>query len=220
MDIDKMISGLAGSGVLGGLAGGAISGAVMGNRKARRTAGALLKAGGIAALGAVAWKAYQGYQSSQEQGAPGAAAPPPADPGWNQLSQEQFQVDGSSLQSRSTALLLVEAMISAASADGHMDGEERERIMRRVGQLDLAADEKAMVFDALHKPLSLTELCQQVDSPEVAIEVYLSSLMAIDRTRTEAAYYLDALAFRLGLPEDLAARLTAEVNGSALREVA
>jgi uncharacterized membrane protein YebE (DUF533 family) len=220
MDIDKMISGLISSGVLGGLAGGAASVANMGNRNARKTAGTLLMAGGIAALGAVAWKAYQAYLSRLEKQCPGPAAQPPADPGWGQLSQEQFQLDDSSPQSRSTALLLVEAMISAASADGHMDGEERKVIVHRVGQLDLAADEKAMVFDALHKPLSLTGLCQQVDSPEVAIKVYLSSLMAIDRTRAESGYYLDALAFRLGLPEDLTAQLVAGMDQDTLRQVA
>lgn len=35
MNIDKIVSGLASSGVLGGLAGGAVSGALMSNKKAR-----------------------------------------------------------------------------------------------------------------------------------------------------------------------------------------
>ena len=60
MDLNKIVSSLAGSGVLGGFAGGALGGALMSNKKARKTAGTLLKVGGIAALGGVAWKAYQG----------------------------------------------------------------------------------------------------------------------------------------------------------------
>ncbi len=57
MNLDKIVSGLTSSGVLGGLAGGAVSGAIMSNKKARKTAGTLLKVGGVAALGGLAWKA-------------------------------------------------------------------------------------------------------------------------------------------------------------------
>lgn len=70
-----------------------------------------------------------------------------------------------------------------------------------------------LVFDALQAPLSLAELCEWVDSPKLAAEVYLSSLMAVDQDRTEASLYLDALAFRLGLPEGLVMRLQQEVAG-------
>jgi uncharacterized membrane protein YebE (DUF533 family) len=42
--------------------------------------------------------------------------------------------------------------------------------------------------------------------------VYLSSLVAIDRHRTEARLYLDALAFRLGLPDGLVAQLHEQVE--------
>ena len=217
MDLNKVISSLAGSGVLGGLAGGAVGGALMSNKKARKTAGTLVKVGGIAALGTLAWKAYQGYQGNRvAEGAaagpaPGAAAASPQDPVWQGIAQERFALTEDAAATGSTSLLLVQAMIAAACADGHMDAQERERILSRVGTLELAADEKALVFDALQAPLSLAQLCQQVDSPEVAAEVYLSSLMAVDHSRSEAQLYLDALAFRLGLPQGLVERLHNEV---------
>ena len=85
MDLNKIVSSLASSGVLGGLAGGAVSGALMSNKKARKTAGTLLKVGGIAALGGLAWKAYQGYQSSQTQAGPAAI-----DDSANRMGQPQL----------------------------------------------------------------------------------------------------------------------------------
>ena len=71
MNLDNIVKNLAGSGVLGGLAGGAVSGALMSNKKARKTAGTLLKVGGVAALGGLAWKAYQDYQGEKYRDAEG-----------------------------------------------------------------------------------------------------------------------------------------------------
>ncbi len=64
---------------------------------------------------------------------------------------------------------------------------------------------------SLHKPLGLTELTQRVDCPELAAEVYLASLLAVDGSRLEAELYLDALAFRLGVPQALVAQMHQQV---------
>ena len=93
-------------------------------------------------------------------------------------------------------------------------------ILTQVDNFELAADEKALVFEALESPLSLSALCERVDSPEVAAEVYLSSLVAVDRYRTEARLYLDALAFRLGLPEGLVSQLHLQVDEADRQAVA
>ena len=215
MDINKVVSGLTSSGVLGGLAGGAVSGAILSNKKARKGAGTLLKAGGIAALGAVAWQAYKSYKGRPGAEAAEAASRPAAESSWDALSRDRFEIDAGDSSPQSTSLLLVQAMIAAAGADGHMDGDEYRKIMDRVVQLDLAADEKAMVFDSLNAPLSMSGICERVESPELAVEVYLASLVAVDRSRSEAALYLDALAYRLGLPEKLVAALSAEAESPA-----
>jgi uncharacterized membrane protein YebE (DUF533 family) len=210
MNLDQVMSKLAGSGVLGGLAGGAVSGALMSNKKARKTAGTLLKVGGVAALGGLAWKAYQGYQAEQGRGIQQARetpVAPPADPVWQGLDERGFAIDARDDGRGSRALFLIQAMIAAACADGHLDAEERGRIMARVNEAGLAPDEKALVFDSLQKPLGLAELSHRVDCPELAAEVYMASLLAVDRTRSEAHLYLDALAFRLGLPQALVTQM-------------
>jgi uncharacterized membrane protein YebE (DUF533 family) len=219
MNFDQVMSKLAGSGVLGGLAGGAVSGALMSNKKARKTAGTLLKVGGVAALGGLAWKAYQGYQAEQGRGAQQpreSAAAPGADPVWQGLSERSFAIDAADQGRESRALFLIQAMIAAACADGHLDAGERERIMARVSEAGLAPDEKALVFDSLQQPLGLAELSQRVDCPELAAEVYMASLLAVDRTRSEAQLYLDALAFRLGLPQALVTQLHGQLPSPSL----
>jgi len=205
MDINKLVSSLSNSGVLGGLAGGAVSGALMSNKKMRKGAGTLLKVGGVAALGGLAWKAYQNYQGSAGS-APGGAPARTGDPGWQGLTRERFAL-ASEGGPDSAAMLLVQAMVAAANADGHLDAGERQRILERAASLQLAAEEKAALFDVLNDPPTMAWISERVDCPELAAEVYLSSLLAIDRSGPEAQFYLDGLAFRLGLPKPLVAQL-------------
>ncbi|MEM1112187.1 MAG: tellurite resistance TerB family protein [Pseudomonadota bacterium] len=212
MNLDKIVKNLAGSGVLGGFAGGAVSGALMSNKKTRKVAGTALKVGGLAALGGLAWKAYQGYQAEQQNGARTPTNQTPVDESvWRGLTPEGFDLDPSESQPDSRALLMVQAMIAAAYADGHMDTGERERILQQVDAMQLDREEKALAFDALSDPLSLKDLCARVDCPEVAAEVYLASLMAMDRERLGADIYLEALSFRLGLPQPLVDQLHASL---------
>lgn len=84
----------------------------------------------------------------------------------------------------------------------------------------LAPDEAALVFDSLQSPLSLAQLWERVDAPELATEVYLSSLMAVERDLTEARLYLEALAFRLGLPPGLKEHLHRTVDTEKTLQVA
>ncbi|GAB5452427.1 MAG: tellurite resistance TerB family protein [Halioglobus sp.] len=222
MDINKVVSGLASSGVLGGVAGGALGGALVGNKKVRKSAGTLLKVGGVAALCTMAWKAYQGYQSGQGSSPrPGSSsatglhrngARSVRDPVWDGLDEQCFAIEDDSADSGSAALLLVQAMVTAAGADGHVDRDERSRIMQRAESLSLPPEEKALLFEVLNRPLTMAQICERVDSPELATEVYLSSLLAVDTSHPEARVYLDGLAFRLGLPEGLVKELKARAD--------
>lgn len=212
MNLEKVMSGLAGSGLLGGLAGGAVSGALMSNKKARKTAGTVLQVGGLAALGGMAWKAYQGYQAGNRSGQPESHTEPQApDPAWSNLTDSGFAIDTDDQREDSRALLLVKAMIAAACADGHLDGDERNRIMQQVAEAGLDAREKGLVLDTLQDPPGLSDLCAQVDCPELAAEVYLASLLAVDSSRIESEIYLEALAHRLSIPPPLVAEMQAQL---------
>ena len=202
MNLNKVLTALTSSGVAGGfaggMAGGALTSALMG-KKGSKHARTLLKAGGVAALGGLAYKAYQSYQQSQAGGSTPAPTAPAAETSWHSLPESSFAVDSSG-EPESKGLLLVRAMIAAALADGHMDGAERGRIAAKMKELDLAADEMALVAEELNSPTPMDELVAAVTDQATAIELYAASLLAIDETRSEGRAYLDALAERLGLP--------------------
>ncbi|UUX50765.1 tellurite resistance TerB family protein [Nisaea acidiphila] len=202
------------AGVAGGLAAGGLLGVLIGNKKMRKKAGKLAGGvvgyGGAAALGALAYRAYQNWQSGQQPvAAPTAASPatteaPPADSAF--LPANAPASDG-----RPFELALVLAMIAAANADGHIDAEEQKRIFERVGAAELGAEDKGFVFDALSKPPSLQDVASLAEGPEQGAEIYLASRLSIDTDHPMEQAYLDALAARLALPEELVAHLEAQV---------
>jgi uncharacterized membrane protein YebE (DUF533 family) len=212
IDLNKIVQGLAQSGVasgfVGGAAGGALTSALM-SKKGRKGAKTLLKVGGLAAVGGLAWKAYQSYRQGQPNdsgamAAQDASATTGVPAGSSELPPPVAQ-DGDGPE----AMLLVRAMIAAAMADGHIDGGEQERIFAEVNRLDLSAEEKAMLFDELRRPLPIDELTRQASDPRVGAEVYAASLLAIDEDRPEGRQYLDRLAGRLALPAMLVEALHA-----------
>ena len=207
------------TGVAGGLAAGGLLGLLLGNKKARKKvgkfAGGAVAYGGAAALGALAYRAYQNWQSGQQapqagpQGAPqGAPQPAPEQPpaGSRFLPATAPAKDGKPFE-----LALVLAMIGAANADGHIGPDEQRLIFDRVGELPLDAEDKAFVFDALGKPPSLQDIADLAEGPEQAAELYLASRLAIDVDHPMEQAYLEGLAHRLSLPAELVAHLESQV---------
>jgi uncharacterized membrane protein YebE (DUF533 family) len=77
MDLKKMIGGLTSSGALSGFMGGVAGGgltSIIASKKGRKVGGSVLKVGALAAVGGLAWKAYQNY-SANSQGAQQADSP-------------------------------------------------------------------------------------------------------------------------------------------------
>jgi uncharacterized membrane protein YebE (DUF533 family) len=69
--------------------------------------------------------------------------------------------------------------------------------------LSVDTEAKAYVMDQLRAPLDLDAIVRQVQSPEVGMEVYAASLLAIDPDHPAEKAYLQMLAARLGLADDL-----------------
>ena len=170
------------SGAAGMAAGMLFSGGGLG-----KMVGNVAKAGAVAAVGGLAWSAWQNYQKNQPGTAPAstqdAFVPPP------QASYQQEELGKT----------LVRAMISAAKADGQIDAEEKDRIFKRLESMPLSSEEKAFVFDELSSPLDIDAVVARADTPEHAAEIYAASLVAMKPdTPTERAY-LEALSFKLKL---------------------
>ena len=196
MDVNKLLKGLTSSstakGLLGGLAGGAVSGALIG-KKGRKNAKSLLKIGGIAAVGTLAWKAYQQYQAKQQSGASAEA-----------LTEQQFHnLEASSDPDQSQSLFILKSMVAAAMSDGHIDGKEYQNIVERADDAGLSAEDKNLVFAEIKQPMNISELAQHANTPELAMEVYTASLLVIDETQPQSQAYLNQLAQALQLPQPL-----------------
>ncbi len=96
------------------------------------------------------------------------------------------------------AELLVRAMCNAAKADGHVDGEEANRIVAEVGE-DATAEEQIFLRRELRSPrLSAREFASNI-GPELSFDVYAVSLIAITVDTMEEAAYLRDLRDALGL---------------------
>ena len=182
-----------------GAAVGGLLALLLGTKAGRSVTGKAVKYGSLAAVAAVAYKAYQGWQSGQ--GAAPATSGPPALPG-------KAITDLEAAESDKRGLTLLQAMIAAANADGHIDNTERSRIETHMHTIEIGSDAKKLIEQELRNPLSVEQLASRVDSQAAASEVYLLSSLVVDERDPVEQQYLDRLAVALKLPEDLVSRLT------------
>jgi len=182
----------------GALAGGAL-GLLLGNRRVRKMGGKVAIYGGLAAVGAEAYKAYGDWK--QQQGGAGAASAAP---------QTFDALPPAEIESHSQAIL--KALIAAAKADGHVDDRERQVIEGEFSRLDAAPEVRQWLQAELQKPLDPAEVARAASSPEMASEMYLASLLAVDEQNFMERAYLDELARQLKLDDGLKARLEQQMK--------
>jgi len=207
MNLDKLLSSLLNSPLAGGAAGGLLSGGLvsaLGNKSARKALGGAAKLGGVAAIGALAYAAVQRYQSQQAASpATPAAAPALAAP---RLERE--------------AAMLVQAMISAARADGALDESERGQISARLRESGIAAADLDAVMREWDAPSDPHRIASLAQTEAEGAEIYAASLLAIEIDHWAEQAYLRELKTALALPEELAGILEAEVKRGGVDTVA
>ncbi|MCW3149197.1 tellurite resistance TerB family protein [Stutzerimonas stutzeri] len=196
----------AGSGSLGNLLSGAGGGALaagamgllLGNKKARKFGGKAVTYGGLAALGVLAYKAYSNWQAQQ------ASAPQGAPQTVDRLPPAQ-------VEQHSQAIL--KALVAAAKSDGHIDARERQLIDAEVAKLTSDGDLQHWLDAELNKPLDPAEVAAAAQTPEMAAEMYLASVLAVDEEHFMERAYLEELARQLKLDPQLKAELENQVRG-------
>lgn len=189
----------------GAAAGGAL-GLLLGSKRGRRFGGKALKYGSVVALGALAYKAYSSWQAQQRaQGTAAPGAPAAAPQTVNLLPASQVEQH---------SLAMLQAMIGAAKADGHLDERERGLVEAELQRLEADADTRRWFEDQLRRPLDPAELARASGSPEMAAEMYLASLLVADETSFMERAYLDELARQLQLPPGLKAELERQAQAA------
>ena len=193
------------------LAAGALVAVLLGTGTGRAVTGSALKLGGLAAIGGLAYKAYQNYQAGKQpaetapQGQP-ELLPPPADTGFDPAQAPQGEAE--------FTLALVRAMIAAAKADGHIDEDERRKIGDRLSLSGIGADAEKFMLDELERPLDLDALVASAETEAQRVELYTASRLAIDPSSRAERGYLDLLAGRLQLPDALVDHVEATVSAA------
>lgn len=182
---------------LTGLGGGALGagalGLLMGSKKARKIGGKVAMYGGMAALGALAYRAYGDWQRNQAGGA--QAAPP----------QTLDRLPAPEAEQHSTAVLT--AMIGAAKADGHIGPDERGLLETELAKLSSDAQDRQWLETELSRPLDPAAVARSAKTPEMAAEMYLASLLVVDEESYMERAYLDELARQLKLEPGLKEKL-------------
>ncbi|MEP0521577.1 MAG: tellurite resistance TerB family protein [Hyphomicrobiales bacterium] len=199
---------------LGTLASGAALGGVAGlllNSKAARKIGkktmkvgqGVAGIGGLALVGGLAYTAYRSYKNNQSAAGSqsGAQAPRPVLPA---PTGSGFEPEAAPIGESSMALLVMRSMIAAAKADGHIDADEQAKIFDRLDDLDLDAQDKAFLLSEMRNPASIDQLANEAKTPEMALEVYAASVLAIDPDTADEKAYLAMLARVLNIEPELA----------------
>ncbi len=188
------------SGMAKGAAAGGVLALLLGTRGGRRLTGLAAKLGGLAALGGLAYKTYQGWH--------GVRSTKPEEPG-----VPAGQLSGEAAEKR--AQILLKAMIAAAKADGHIDEEEQARILAQAADSGIGEETVKFLEEQLQAPVDAAAIAAEADSKETAAEIYLVSRLVIDTANEQERAYLDALAGALRLEPEFLRQLERQATREA-----
>lgn len=220
-DMNNILGKLLGSGAAGGFAGGLAGGLasnMLTTKSGRKLGKKTLKMGGVAAVGALAYAAYQRYSTGKNAAPDALPKTPQAEllpvpegsafmPAKNDLSGQE-----------ALGLTLVRAMIAASRADGRLDAQESQAIFQRIESLGLPPDDQNLLVAEMGQPVDMDAIVNSAKSPEVAAEIYVASLLAIDVDTAAEKSYLAMLAARLNLPQELVTELHRQVEAQTTRD--
>lgn len=219
VDVNKLLGSFlssgAATGFAGGLAGGMASKMISG-KSVKKMGSSALKLGGVAAVGALAYTAYKRYNDSQgnNQASAPVTAPSvvtetlseaPAGSAFLPAPNDQAATDA-------LGLILVRAMIAVARADGRLDAQESQAIFQRIESLGLDSESQNLLVQEMGHPVDMDAIISSASCPEMAAEIYIASLLAVDVDTVAEKSYLAMLASRLQLPPKLVTELENQVN--------
>lgn len=212
-DISKVVGGLSsqlkgGKSGTGGLdvkslLGKGALGLLVGSKRGIKM-GSAMKYGTLAGIGVLAWKAYQNYQASAASNTQSAEAP---------QGQPLEQLQGQAQERR--GLEILQAMIMAARADGHIDNDERALLTQEIEKLGPDDDLQAWIQQQFEAPLDASILARNADSPQASREIYLVSAVMVDEQNPMERAWLDQLARELNLSVEMTRELDRQIQNPA-----
>jgi uncharacterized membrane protein YebE (DUF533 family) len=182
---------------------GAIAGGLLGilmTGGGRKLLGTGAKVGGAALIGGLAYKAFEDWKAGKAATIEDGPISLPKPDGTVFLPADAEAADD-------LATRILQAMIAAAKADGHVTTDERARIEGQLANLDLGEAATAMISAELDLPLDVGRVAALATSEEEAAEIYAASLLVVDEEAPAEKGYLAMLAARMQLDPGLVAHL-------------
>jgi uncharacterized membrane protein YebE (DUF533 family) len=215
-DLATQHPGLAQAALLG------LAGLMFGRRKKGKLTGNLVKLGGLAVIGGLAYKAFQNQQSGKtvegSAHAPSTDAAPAS--GENAVSHSALSLPETSRfhpvsQTEDDALLFLRTMVAAAAADGQIDQAERSRIVKGLTEAGIDPEASRWLETEMAFPADVEELAATINDQEKAAQVYAAARIAIDPDTIQEREFLNQLSAALDL--DQAVRAQIDDTASAMR---
>lgn len=208
---------LGGGGGLGGLGGGMgglggmLGGGGMGGM-GRRGMGGGLQGALVGMLGGMAMSALQRRMAERasapverevddprlgQRRAPAAAPASYDEPASGGGGGEAPEMD------EDRARFLVRVMIAAANADMQIDEQERARILGKLEEGGANEAARQFVQQEMRRPMSVDDIAREARGPDEATQAYAAALAAIDVDKAMERRFLQTLAQKLQLDDEI-----------------
>lgn len=179
--------------LLGTLGGGAAVTGLASLLLKRKNSKKLINAGSMAALGMLAYHAYQNWQRNNQNTQNGGNQAQPM------LNQAAFEPTGQAAEDAGRVIL--RTMIAAAAADGLIEDEERRLIQAESGE-----DPQTVrwVEAQIAAPASAADIARDIgNNPALAAEAYLAARMVCGDLARKEIVFLSQLSQALNLDDKL-----------------
>ena len=195
-----------------------LAGLLFGRRKKGKVTGSLVKLGGLAVIGGLAYKAFQNQQAAKATAGAGLAGAPQGASSINPASSEDAVTQTAlSLpetsrfhpvsQTEDDALLYLRTMVAAAASDGQIDDAERSRIVKGLTEAGIDPEATRWLETEMASPADVEELAAGITDPEKAAQVYSAARIAIDPDTIQEREFLNQLAEALDLEPAVRAQI-------------
>ena len=196
-----------------------LAGLMFGRRKKGKLTGNLVKLGGLAVIGGLAYRAYQRQQGGMTTVAPAQGTGEVSAPNGDAVAQAALSLPETSRfhpvsQTEDDALLFLRTMVAAAASDGRIDDAERARITKGLTEAGIDPQASRWLEREMTSPANVEELAANVNDPEKAAQVYAAARIAIDPDTIQEREFLHQLAEALDL--DPATRSQIDETAGAL----
>ncbi len=164
----------------------------------------LVKYGGLAVIGMLAFNAFRKWQAQGGQGRSNLVSD-------FAESESGFTPAEAPGGPEAFSNVLLSAMVAAAQADGQIDQDEFNRIIGGLEKIGASSTDRQELIEYLSTPVDPQILVDAAVNPQAASAIYVASLMAIQPDHPAEQRYLSNLAHRLGIDAGLKAQLDAEL---------